>query len=103
MPGCGGGSSGVKAAGTLTNPDPSHSRFTIHPLTEWEGFVPNGLSVDVATTDQTTFFDEQGNSLSGHAFYSLVTFSAQPRAFMVRVEGSGDACLINADRVELIH
>src|SRR5260221_7158626 len=102
MPGCGSGSGGVKAPGTLINPDAAHSRLTINPLTEWEGFVPNGTSVDVATADKTTFFNEQGAAMTSQSFYSLVTLSAQARAFNVHVEGSGGATLISADLVHLI-
>jgi hypothetical protein len=103
MPGCGSGSGGVKAAGTLTNPDAAHTRFTINPLTSWSGFVPNGTSVDVATTAQTSFFDAQGGSMTSDSFYALVTQSAQPGTFHVKVQGTGDASLITAARVELSH
>ena len=99
--GCGSGSGGVKAAGTLTNPDQANSRFTIDPLTSFEGFVPKNNRVDVATTANTAFQDESGNAMTAQSFYTFVTTNAGVRVLHVAVEGFGGADLIIANQVRL--
>src|SRR2546423_287521 len=81
LAGCGGSGSqpgSNEAGGTamgrgqVINANKAAGTFTIKPLVEWQGFVPQGDGVDVATDSGTKFFDRGGNQVSSSAWFDYV-------------------------------
>ncbi len=84
----------AEAKGTATNV--ATATFTLNPVDEFEGFSFGGGSLNVATTNSTTYKRKNGESLTSTAF-----FAALATATSVQVEGTFADGMLTATKAQL--
>jgi len=87
----------AEAKGTAVNANAANGTFTINPMTEWEGFMGMGGSVNVATNSSTVFKNLSDQTISAADFFAAIAGGTSH----VQVEGSFSAGVITATKVEL--
>ncbi|MGC8667769.1 MAG: DUF5666 domain-containing protein [Chthonomonadales bacterium] len=101
MEGHGGGggdhSHDAEAKGTAVNANAVAGTFTINPMTEWEGFMGMGGSVNVTTNGSTVFKNLSDQTISAADFFSAIAGGTTH----VKVEGTFSAGVITATKAEL--
>ena len=110
--GCGGSGGGIQsgssgagggpadAKGQVTKPNKAAGTFTIQPLVEWHGFVPQGDSVDVTTGAATRFWDRGANEVTASAWFDYVSMNLSPST-AARAQGAYANGVIAAEEVRL--
>jgi hypothetical protein len=86
----------AEVRGTVTNANSAVGTFTVNPVTEFEGFVLNGTSVNVVTNGSTTFRSLDNNTINSATFFAGLTPSTT-----VKVEGTYSAGTITATKVQV--
>ncbi len=95
----GGEDEDVEVRGNAVEDDSTAGAFTVRPIFEWEGFLPNNNSVRVQTTASTRFKNLDGSLITKANFFSLFLMG-NPGAIQVKVEGSYAAGVITASEVK---
>lgn len=98
-PGGGGGdhSHDAEAKGTAVSVNSAAGTFTINPMTEWDGFMAMGGSVNVATNSSTVFKNASDQTITAGDFFAALAGGN----LKVKVEGTFSAGVITATKAEL--
>lgn len=87
----------VAVSGVATGGNGEAGTFALGTLAGWEGFVPNGLALNVVTNGETRFVDAQEHELTSAAFFAGFTGGVK-----VRVVGKLSGGTLTAVRVRVL-
>jgi len=87
----------VAVSGVVSGVNAAGGSFTLGTLAGWEGFVPNGTTLNVVANGDTRFLDAQEHDLVSTAFFAGLTADVQ-----VRVQGTLSGNTLTAKRVRLL-
>jgi hypothetical protein len=87
----------VAVSGVASGGNADLGTFSLGTLAGWEGFVPNGTSLNVVTNGETHFLDAQEQELTSAAFFAGFTGGVK-----VRVLGTFSGGTLTATRVRLL-